>query len=305
MIDEQPLRRRRGAILRNEILVRRHGRRAAGDDFRDLQEEPLRVRRRDIFSPRVVACWPDVLAVQDEEPALLAEELGRVADEAAIAAEELEALLQAVGQCHLAAVAPELPFAPRLTVVRHQEVANALRLERHPPVVAIDIGLPEVAVREEVHQHKGAALDHVYAGGLQRLQEPRRQPDRNTILVPGQTPPPGGEPERQRLAQGPALEAGEENVPRLIVTDEFAAVDVSITDPVLQRNAPLPADLTRHGLRVRGERAGPLACNGHRAVARQPARPVLVPGLERALDQQTAKAGAVDVEVGFDALAAL
>src|SRR5512146_1975961 len=118
--------------------MRRHGRRAAGDDFRDSLEQPLRVGHRHVCSPRVVACGPGVLAGQNEEPALLAEELGWVADEAAVAAEELETLLQAVGQRHLAAIAPKLPFAPSLFVMSHEEVADALVLERHPLVVGID-----------------------------------------------------------------------------------------------------------------------------------------------------------------------
>src|SRR6185437_14064805 len=129
-----------------------------------------------------------------EKPALLAESFCRIANEAPVAAEELETLLQAVGQRHLAAVAPEFPFAPGLAVVSHEEVADALILQRHPPVVGVDIRLPEAAIREEAHEHESAALDHVDAGGLERLEESCRQPDRHTVLVPGQAPAPGGEP---------------------------------------------------------------------------------------------------------------
>src|SRR6185437_2199424 len=107
------------------------------------------------------------------------------------------------------------PVAPGLAVVSHEEVADALILECHAPVVGVDMRLSEAAIGKEVHQHDSAALDHMDAGGLQRLEEPRRQADRDTVLVPGQAPPPGSEPERQGLAQGVALEAGEENVSRL------------------------------------------------------------------------------------------
>ena len=46
------------------------------------------------------------------------------------------------------------------------------------------------------------------------------------------------------------------------------------------------------------------AAHRHRAVARQPTLPALVPDLERGFDQQAAEAGAVDEEVSLHALAA-
>src|SRR6185312_8698186 len=120
-----PSGRRRGAMLRDEILVWRHGRRAAGDDLCDPLEDLLHVSGRHVFGAGIVACGQYALAGQHEKPALLAESFGRIANEAPVAAEELETLLQAVGQLHLAAVAPEFPFAPGLAVVSHEEVADA------------------------------------------------------------------------------------------------------------------------------------------------------------------------------------
>ena len=75
---------------------------------------------------------------------------------------------------------------------------------------------------------------------------------------------------------------------------------------MLQRDLPLPARLV-------GDRAGvrrdvvqrKVGLQRQRAVVAQPLAPVLVPGLERLFDQQAAKAGAVDEEVAFDALARL
>ena len=54
------------------------------------------------------------------------------------------------------------------------------------------------------------------------------------------------------------------------------------------------------------EESGPeLAGDGGGAVAGQPLEPVLVSGLQRALDQQAAKAAAVDEEIALDLLASL
>ena len=81
-----------------------------------------------------------------------------------------------------------------------------------------------------------------------------------------------------------------------------AAIDVAIAHPVLQRDVPLPAAFMRSGA---GEGSGAPVCAGHRhrAVARQPVRPVLVARFERLLDQQAAKARAVDEQVACDELA--
>ena len=72
---------------------------------------------------------------------------------------------------------------------------------------------------------------------------------------------------------------------------------------MLQRNAPAPAGLVGNRARVRNCRAHRFGLHGHRAVAGQPLVPVLVAGLEGLLDEQPAKAGAVDEQVTFDGLA--
>ena len=82
-----------------------------------------------------------------------------------------------------------------------------------------------------------------------------------------------------------------------------AAIDVAVAGAVLQRDAPLPARRARRRARVR-RRAARRVSHGTamRAVARQPVRPVLVAGLQRLLDQQAAKAGAIDEQVAVDPL---
>src|SRR5579872_592496 len=113
-------------MLADEFFMRGHGRNASGDDRAGVIEHLLHLRGRQIIGERIVTRGPHVLPGQNVEPALLGEELAAVADDPPIAAKELEALLQAVGKLHLAAVAPEWPFAPGLAVMHHQEVTDAL-----------------------------------------------------------------------------------------------------------------------------------------------------------------------------------
>src|SRR5262249_19580953 len=154
---------------------------------------------------------------QQEQPALNVEQLVLIAHDAAVAAEQIEALLQALGQLHVAAVAPEIAFALRPVVVDDQEVADALVLEGELPVVTIDVGLPETAVREELPQERDAALDQVDARGFERLEKPRGQADRDAVPVPAQPPASGRESQLQWIAQRAALEARHQLVLRLIV----------------------------------------------------------------------------------------
>src|SRR6516165_5675193 len=86
------------AILRDEILVHRHGGRAPANDVPDVIERLLRFLRRQTVRERVVAGRLHALADQQVQPALHREQLLLVADDATIAAEELEALLEAVRQ---------------------------------------------------------------------------------------------------------------------------------------------------------------------------------------------------------------
>src|SRR4051812_46171064 len=75
---------------------------------------------------------------------------------------------------------------------------------------------------------------------------------------------------------------------------------MAVAHPVLQRNAPLPPALMGGRAREWVWVARVAARRGDGAIARKPLRPVLVSGLERLLDQQPAKAGAVDEELAFD-----
>src|SRR3954447_18500960 len=69
---------------------------------------------------------------------------------------------------------------------------------------------------------------------------------------------------------------------------------------MLQRNAPLPAARARGGAGKGVGRTWETARHGDRAIAHQPFAPVDVPGAQFLLDQQTAKAGAVDEQLTLD-----
>ncbi len=83
----------------------------------------------------------------------------------------------------------------------------------------------------------------------------------------------------------------------------LAAENEAIADTVLQRDAPLPAGLPRNRPRVRNRIFNRLRLDGDRAVAGQPVRVIVVPRLQRLLDQQATKARAIDEEVAFYTLA--
>ncbi len=159
-----------------------------------------------------------------------------------MAFEQLDLFVQGVGQGYIAAMVPERAVTLGVGVVQQQEIAHAPEFELEDPVVAVDIGRLEMAVGEELQQHGDAALDQVDAGGFQRLQEARRQPQRHAIFVPGLLAPAGGEAQRQRFGQRLAFEIGQQRLAAPSSSPmKRAAIDMAVADAVLQRNAPLPA----------------------------------------------------------------
>ena len=79
-----------------------------------------------------------------------------------------------------------------------------------------------------------------------------------------------------------------------------AAIDDSVALAVLQRDPPLPAGIVRNrtGMGHRRSNAGGLHGDGR--IERQVMGPVVEPGVQRAFDQQRAKARAIDEQVGLD-----
>src|SRR5690606_24527933 len=104
---------------------------------------------------------------------------------------------------------------------------------------------------------------------------------------------------------GLAFQSREQTLRDLVIADEMAAIDIAISHAVLQGNAPLPARFAGGCARVGCERPEVLRGYADRTIARQPARPFVIARLERLLDEQATKAGAVDEEVAFDRRAAL
>src|SRR5689334_7382793 len=95
------------AVLGYEGLVRRHVGSTLGNDRPYVVECALSLFEGQRVGPRVVAVGTHILTDEQEKPALHVEQLVLIAHDAAVAAEQIEALLQAVGQRHVATVAPE------------------------------------------------------------------------------------------------------------------------------------------------------------------------------------------------------
>src|SRR5690606_8029442 len=162
-----------------------------------------------------------------------------------------------------------------------------------------------VAIREQAHEVGERALNQVDARRLERLQESRGKTQRDAVLLPGFLAPTGHETNRARIGERLAVEVRQQHGGGFVIADVFAAVNVSVADAMLQRNAPLPARGARRRSGVWRELSADRARHGHRAVARQPMTPIHVARFERLLDEQPAKAGAVDEEIALDTLAAL
>jgi hypothetical protein len=137
-------------------------------------------------------------------------------------------------------------------------------------------------------------LDEVEAGRFERLDEARRQADGDDIGVPEQLASPGHETQPARVGKGLAVQVGEQRVGRFLIAQVRAGIDIAVADAVLERNASLPPGFARDRPRVGREPRAMLARHCDRAIARQPAGPFVIAGLERAFDQQPAKAGTVD-----------
>src|SRR3546814_508061 len=75
------------------------------------------------------------------------------------------------------------------------------------------------------------------------------------------------------LAQRRAVEVRAQDRLGLVVAHVRARIDVPVADPVLERDAPLPARRMRRAARVRRGVARALAGKRDRAIARQPVRP--------------------------------
>src|SRR5690606_9218927 len=134
---------------------------------------------------------------------------------------------------------------------------------------------------------------------LERLQEATRKAHRHAVAVPLQITPPGTEAQDEWIGERCPVQVPQKQLARLLVAHVSAAVHHAVADPVLQRDAPLPAGIVRGRTSVRSQWTDRFTGNGHSPVARQPVRPVSVAHIELLPDQEAAETGAVHEEIAL------
>jgi hypothetical protein len=202
-------------------------------------------------------------------------------------------------------VIPEVGIGARGgVVVEDDEIADVLEHVLHLAVIFVALDRVEALVGEECDELRDARLDEVDAGRFQWLDETRGEAHRDDVGVPGELAAAGGEGEAAGLGERLALEVRLEGGERLVVVHELARIDDAVAHPALERDPPLPALGVGGGAGERVRRTLVGGREGDGAVGGEPVGPVLVAGLEGALDQQAAKARAVDEQIALDTLAA-
>jgi hypothetical protein len=200
--------------------------------------------------------------------------------------EQLKLLLQRVRDVHVPAIAPEFRVLARGDmVVQDQEIADRVKLEIHLPIEFVHECPIAMPVGKERDQLRNTDLNEVYAGRLERLQEPARQAEGNTVLLPDLPTLARHEAQLARLCQGLAREVCQQRASGRLDLRETAGKDVPVAGPVLQRDAPLPPRVTRRRPREGIELARPAGRNGQGPVAGQPVRPVFIAAAKRLFDQ--------------------
>src|SRR5690554_3729649 len=91
----------------------------------------------------------------------------------------------------------------------------------------------------------------------------------------------------------------------VLITDKGTGVDITVARPVLQGDAPLPAIAASGTTSKRRGLSHRRSWGSHSAVTGQPWAPVIVPDLERLLNQQTAKAGTIHEQASRHGLPAI
>src|SRR6185437_3294688 len=278
-----------------------HGLGEPADRRPSLQHALAQARLVEVVDEWVVALGVEVLAEEDRHPARLLVGLLAVERHPGGAGPDIDLVPQRFGDPHRAAVPPEGRVVPlRHAVMKDEEVPQPLVLVAGEAVVFRGQHAIEAAIGKEIDQTRGGVLDELDARRLERLEESGGQADGHTVAAPDLIAHAGGEPEEARLAEDAAFDALKELRLRLLVRHVCAAIDMSVADAMLQRDAPLPAG--RAGTRHRVWRwiRRTLAGNRHRAVAWQPLRPVLVTDPERLCDEQAPESGGIDEKVPVD-----
>ncbi len=98
-------------------------------------------------------------------------------------------------------------------VVQQQEIAHALEVEAHAPVVFIGVGLRKILVWKQLDELGDAFLDQVDRRRFERLEKSGGKADGDHILVPEEAAPAGLEVQLVR---------GRERGPFEVAEQEFA-----------------------------------------------------------------------------------
>ncbi|EGF91605.1 hypothetical protein ABI_30220 [Asticcacaulis biprosthecium C19] len=267
----------------------------------------------DRVGDRVVVARQHPLADQHREPALFLEQFRRQHGRLAGGGEQIQARLQAVGNAHVLAVAPEgRVVALGHMVVRDQEILDVDILRQHLVIIAPGDGRRDAALGEVGQKLGQPDLDQVDRGRFQRLQETRRQAQGDDVLVPHLAAVPCDEAQDLGILQRLAIQTPQQLADRLILADILVAEDIAVACAVLQRNAPLPSCFLRSRACERRCRCVtavgqpcPFGRYGSGAIARQPGAPVLVTRLQGLFYQQAAEPRTVDKQVAGDEAAVL
>ena len=244
-----------------------------------VAQEPCEIGGGQRVGERGIAGGQHPLPDQHLQPAEFGEQFLMLAGDAAIGAEQRQLVRQAIGDAHRPAIGPE-GFGPAIGVImQDQEIADRAPFEIGLAVELGDVRRVEAGAREQAQQPGDARLDQMDAGRFERLHEPRRQPERDAVLHPHRAPFAGGELQRARLGERCAVEPGEQDRRRAIVTQMRARIDDAVAGAVLERDAPLPARLARGGAGIGGQRLDARARHRQRTIARQPVGPILIAGV--------------------------
>src|SRR5690606_2996115 len=264
-------------------------------------ERRLDLRVVEMVDSRAVSGGPDSHTFEYRLPARFAEQLVDAFAKRAMALEKLDALLQGVGQRDLAAPTPKARIVPlRCAVVQDDEVSDLFEIRDHATVVLASQRGIAVAIREVAKEELDAAGDEVDGRRLERLDEAGGKTERQAIVFPELPTMAGREWNDLRLFERGAVDRSHERRSGFRVAAEAARIDIAVSEPMLQRDAPTPAGLLRGRLGIGHDRPGMFRLDRNCAVACQVLRPVVESDAERFLDQEPFEAGAVDEEVAVD-----
>src|SRR5690606_7536809 len=113
-------------------------------------------------------------------------------------------------------------------------------------VVLLNILFIKMFVRKKAHQFCDSRLHEMNTCRLQRLHKSACQSQSHTIFIPESFSLSGSEAQLTRLSQRFSIEILHKNGPCFVIIHKSAAINMAITNTMLQRNTPLPTCLMRN-----------------------------------------------------------